>query len=396
MDNSAIRTPVTIKAQGIHYKEDTHRDLLLEQLKNIPRDINDLDIDDNAPSDAEWSILGAHFTNVTDLALESGYDEMLNDKEIPQHWPLKSLFISSACAELVQSPFILEGNVNRLVLFFTSSLRFEGPTTDELCKANKEAIARGEEEERFVTVDEGKPEERKISVVSVPSLVQQWISNKYVGSTINCEVPGSPTVNLETLEIIENDAMDTLVRMALALPHIVFENLKTINIRSTNGCEYPFCPEDMFGPILSNLRHLKTLVLTVGQVFDDDANLFTLHNHFPPNISTLRFRGPVSIAKSAQWHEWVDSFSDPECLPNLKKLSFVLDMDFSEPAESEQAWVKKRRLEASEESLREAKAACNQLYEAARNRGISVEPFWDHFSSRSKQVHQVDERWEEL
>jgi hypothetical protein len=58
-------------------------------------------------------------------------------------------------------------------MYLTHGLRFEGPTSKELVRMNEEAIAHGEKEQQFFTVEEGTPEERKTNVVSIPELVNE-------------------------------------------------------------------------------------------------------------------------------------------------------------------------------------------------------------------------------
>lgn len=369
-----------------------HEQQLLAQLRDIPKDTQVLRIDEDAPSDIEWSLLGAHFTSVKDLDINTGYNEDLNDEKMPLHWPLERLLISSACGEVVRSPFVLEGKVKHLILLLTSGLRFEGPTSDELSHANKEAIARGDEESQYITVREGTPEERKIEIVSIPELAHAWMKEKYT-SQDTVSHPATPIpdhINLETLEILENDAIDTFSRMAIALPHLI-NNLKTLNIRSTNGCDFHFTTEETFREILPQLTGLQTLVLTVGEVFEDEQFLPLLYKHFPPNLSTLRFRVPVSLSKSEHWKEWVEAFTNPEYLRNLKKLSFVMDLDYQQGK-----YDRKEIVTAQEEQLRDAKTACNQLCAGAEERGITLEPFYDQWSKTSVLFHQVDDRGNRL
>jgi hypothetical protein len=383
----------TIRVQGPRNEEqDDHRQQLLAQLRNIPKDAQVLRIEEDPPSDVEWSLLGAHFSSVKDLDISTGFNEDLNDERMPLHWPLERLLISSACGEVFRSPFVLEGKVKHLILLLTSGLRFEGPTSAELCRANTEAIARGDAKEEYMTVHKGTPKERKIAIVSIPALAFDWMKEKYT-SQDNVSHPVRPTpdqINLETLEILENDAIDAFTRMTLALPHLV-QNLKTLNIRSSSGFDFNLTNEEMFHQIFPQLDGLETLVFTVGEVFKNEQFLPLLYKTFPPNLSTLRIRGPVSLSKSEHWKEWVNSFASPAFLPNLEKLSFVLDLDY-EQGDSR----RKKNVTAQEEQLREAKAACNQLCAGAEKRGITIEPFHDEWSEYSKNLKQVDDRWDRL
>jgi hypothetical protein len=115
-----------------------------------------------------------------------------------------------------------------------------------------------------------------------------------------------------------------------------------------------------------------------------------LFRHFPPNLSTLRFRGPVSLSKSKHWNKWVGSFADPRYLPNLRRLSFVLDLDYEKEGTG-----RKKVIRAQAERLSEANAACKQLFDCVENRGIAIEPFRDEWAEKSKAFEQVDERFEQ-
>lgn len=338
----------------------------------------------------EWSLLGAHFSSVKDLDISTGFNEDLNDERMPLHWPLERLLISSACGEVFRSPFVLEGKVKHLILLLTSGLRFEGPTSAELCRANTEAIARGDAKEEYMTVHKGTSEERKIAIVSIPALAFDWMKEKYESGQSHPVRPTPDQINLETLEILEHDTIDAFIRMTLALPHLV-QNLKTLNIRSSNGFDFNFTNEEMFHQIFPQLDGLETLVFTAGEVFKNEQFLPLLYKTFPSNLSTLRIRGPVSLSKSEHWKEWVQSFADPAFLPNLKKLSFVLDLDY-EQGDSH----RKKNVTAQEEELREAKAACNQLCAGAEKRDITIEPLHDEWSEYSKNLSQVDDRWDRL
>lgn len=375
-------------------KESDHKQQLLCQLEKIPKDTQALHIDEETPSDAEWALLGEHFNNVDDLLLSTGWSEELNDEKLPLHWPLKRLMIDSASGDVVQSPFVLEGKVEHLALLLTSGLRFEGPTNEEFAHLYKESVEKGDIEGQYVTVDEGTPEERKVEIIFFPKIIRKWMDDKYSKPQDPESQPkklNPEDINLRTLEIIENDAMDAFTRLTLARGRLA-TSLDTLNIRSTNGCEFDFTHEQMFSQILPQLGRLETLVLTVGEVFYYEDSLPSLYKFFPPNISTLRFRGPASLVKSKQWPEWVKSFENPEYLPNLKTLSVALDLNYEEGPDG----IRKKEVGASKNALRQAKKACNQLYAAAKKRGILVEPFHDKWAKRSLHCRQVDKRWEKL
>lgn len=418
----------TVRVQGPHkLSEPDHRDHLLSQLRDIPPDASRVSIQDDTPSDAEWEMLGAHFTGVHDLELDSGWNEDLNDADMPVHWPLERLLLSSACGEVVRAPSIREGKIRHLVLFLTSGLRFEGPTTAELMQAHKEAVARADEKPRYITVHEGTPKERQVEMVSVPELVMNWMIDKTQKENAEREQqqeqqgetnPLSPEqrINLSKLEIIENDAIDAFIRLTMAQPHLM-DSLKTLNLRSTNGYDFNFMAESGFLGILPELSNLQTLVLSVAEIFQDNPTyLSSLVRQFPPNLTTLRFRGPASLAMSDKWDEWVRAVETREILPRLERLSFVLDLNCEsgsesgsesdkhkhksegkeEVSEEEKANESKKKKEAADERLRAAKTACKQLYAAVEKRGVVVEPFREGWAGKNSIIHPVSERWDEV
>lgn len=391
-----------VRVMGPHpAKGDKVEEELLSQLRQIPKDIQALKIEEDPPSDLEWKVLGDHFSQIKELEMDSGFQEDLNDKHMPLHWPIERLLISSACGEVFQSRFITEGKIKHLILLLTSGLRFEGPTSDELKQDYHKAIERKEKEPRFAG---------RIQIINIPELVSEWMNDHYSKMQEMYENAGSGcreildrqkmksepqkmfrkevSVNLEKLEILENDAIDAFDRMALALPHVV-EGLSTLNIRSTHGLDFHFTNEKLFPLYLCQLERLRTLVLSVGDVFTLDSLLPEIYQNFPPNLTTLRFRGPVSLAKSDQWSNWIKSFASSDYLPNLKTLSFVLDLNY-EYREDEK---RKRPTDVSDEALRDARSACEELYTVARCRGITIEPFCDKWSEWSTLFKQVDERW---
>ncbi|KAH8434098.1 uncharacterized protein LDX57_011736 [Aspergillus melleus] len=391
-------TRFTVQVKGPHEtEEDDHRDLLLAQLEKIPRDTQFLEITEDTPSNVEWELLRNHLNQIKDLEMCSGFNEELNDAELPEHWPLERLCVSSACGEVFRSSFVLEGRVKHLALLLTSGLQFEGPTSNELCQANSEAIARGEKEPRYAS------EKKRLQMISIPELVVENIKERWVGieptlppTTRNDNLPLLPKEvpsKMTKLEIIENDSIDTFNRMTVALPHIV-ERLSTLNIRSTDGLDFHFTKEGLFTCILPQLSTLKTLVLSVGEVFESETLLSSLYTILPPNLSTLRFRGPTSLVKTSEWDNWMKSFASSDFLPNLKRLSFVLDLHYGDPENN--SYRRKKLNTAPEDALRDAQDECEKLYRAVEQRGVVVEPFHDEWATRGSFLKQVDERWMQL
>lgn len=359
-----------------------------------------------------------HFNDIKDLTLHSGWNEWLNDN-IPLHWPLERLVIDSPAGELVTSPFIKEGRVKHLRLAYTMGLRFEGPRNDELVKQYEEKVTKGEEEP-FTTVN-------GIKIINLPELVKKWLGEKYAISPgekpqaqqrqAQEQAATAPNPNLETLEIIENDVHDILIRMSLSMP-LVFNNVKTLHLCATNACDF-YYGEDVLHQILPQLSGLKTLRLTLGSEYSDPKLLTELYRRLPPNLETLQFRGPAQLAKSGNWSDWVAAFQNPEFLPHLRRLSFLLDLSLkesyamsvarkqaregsdsgsentkepaasSEHTENEASSAQstdKGDYKVSTEDLRIAERSCEQIRKAAEERNIAVEPFQEEFSNGSVYV----------
>ncbi|KAK2736652.1 hypothetical protein FQN57_000589 [Myotisia sp. PD_48] len=200
-------------------------------------------------------------------------------------------------------------------------------------------------------------------------------------------------VNLETLELLENDALDTLDRIALGLRYLL--GVKTLNLCSTNRCDFRLTSDLIFPQVLPQLRQTDTLKFTNGETtFHKKEILPNLYKSLPPNISTLRFRGPVSLAcntstgenTNSQWEEWVSSFANPEFLPNLKHLSFILDLEAAGRGSSPTT---------DGDRLKKAQQECSRIYAAARSRGVTVEPFIEEWLNHDCAVHfhPVDQSW---
>lgn len=413
---SSTRATITL-TPGPNTEEDSPKPPSLEsQVQQLPRSVPSLAIEEETPSDADWALLGSHFTSIKDLTLSSGFNEHLNDNNIPLHWPLERLVLGSACGELSRTPWIREARLRHLRLKFTMGLRFGGPANDELTKAYDERVARGEEEEYKTS--------NGMRIVILPDLVKKWFEERYAqenkqdkqdeGGSSQEPSEGELSSNIETLEIIENDVHDVLLRLCLSLPR-VFSTLKTLNLRATNGCDFHYGGEDVLHQLLPQLDTLKTLTLTLGSEYSDPAYLTRLYRHLPPNLETLRFRGAARLAKSDAWPEWVRAFQDPGFLPRLRRLSFLLDLgqkvdpfiasarkkqmesetgDSVQQRESEKPAEEKH--DVSTEDLRLAKRACEQIWKAAGERGIVVEPFSEDYPAGFPDQKPLDDRWAAL
>lgn len=449
---------------------------LRSQLASIPPASTSLTINEDTPSDTEWDILRGHFTSVNDLELDAGFNEDLNNN-IPLDWPLERLSIGSSCGKRISTPWIIEGKIKHLRLHYTCGLRFEGPTSGELMRAHRERIKRGEAKEDKVG---------HITIIDMPSIAYQWMYDKYgkdgnegqaqqkeetsdgannstgpatEEARVQDKAIGQPhaqiQTKLETLEIIENDAHDTLLRMALGCGNVL-DKIKTLYFRATNGCDLHYPSSNVLDQFLPGLSELRSLTLVLANEYEDPKILTELYRHLPLNVETLHFRGPANLAKSDDWPAWVKAFGNPDFHPKLKRLSFVLDLgeerkgDFgqkgetaesqsetneegsqanapptSQPGEARTADTSaihrlqetprseasptteevsqagpdktpdpspKKEYQIAEEDLRIAKRACEQLLSAAEKRGITLEKF----SEPELDSQPIDDRWDKL
>lgn len=386
-------SPVILKIHGPEMGTEVDpKTFLEEQLESIPKDTKHLRIDENTPSNGDWALIGSHLSSVENLEIDSGFHETLNDKLIPLHWPLKRLEIRSACGELVQSPFVRQGRVPHLSLLLTAGLRFMGPTTNDLLRAHKEEVKRGEATAEYITVNEGSSEERQIEFIHIPELVGRHMNRHHSDSDGKLDPgnePPSDGSKMHTLEIFENDAIDTFCRMAIALPHLV-DNLQTLRIRSTSGLDFQYLDEGPFRYILPTLKNLKTLNLSVGEVFQDTTYLPTLHKVLPPNLKTLFFRGPASLCQSEHWSDWLHAFESREFLPHLQQLAFVLDLHYTE---EKGRWGRRVLCPAPAELLYQARVACEHLYGGVRRRGVQIENMPLEPEAEHGLFKPVDDRW---
>lgn len=386
-------SPVTVKIQGpCEESWPDHESHLQDQLQSIQSNTTYLRLDGDTPSDKEWALLSAHFSHVENLELDSGFNEDLNDKSIPRHWPLRRLELRSACSQLVQSPFICRGQVSHLSLLLTSGLRFAGPTNSELLREHKDDVKSGEFKAQYITRNEGTPEERQIELIHMPELVCRHM-NKFhwlpAGKSDPENVAPSDQINLHTLEIFENDAIDTFCRLTMDQPHLI-ENLQTLRIRSVRGLDFVYLDERPLRYILPQLVNLKTLNLTVGDVFHDPSYLPTLYQIFPPNLTTLFFRAPASLCQSEHWSAWLRAFESKEFLPQFQRFAFVLDLHHEV---KEEGLRRKRVVPAPADILYQARVACEQLYGTVRRRGVSIETMPSEPEAENSLFTPVDDRW---
>ncbi len=139
------------------------------------------------PRSEQWDTIASHFTNVTKLYLDSGFEEDWHDSRFPENWELDMLVVGSAGSEVVQTPIITEGRVRHLALALTTGLRFEGPTTEELVEQFLQDVDSGKEETDYVVVPRRGV---RVPIISTPLLATSWMERTYAGADEEAE--GSP------------------------------------------------------------------------------------------------------------------------------------------------------------------------------------------------------------
>lgn len=316
-----------------------------------------LELVGETPTEAAWGVLGSRVRGVRWLLVEAGFEEDWVDAGFPLGWPLELLVVSSAGGDLVGTPAVLEGRVPHLVLVRTCNLRFEGPGNEVLDRSEELGC---EEEESFNKVrEDGKS---GIKCIFRPGRAAKWLCNKYLGER-EWPTPAPedcPPSRLKTLEILENDAIDTFQRLAMGHSHLAM-GLERLYLRSTTENDFVLTPESIFPQLFPAMHNLKHLQLILDYPFDDGTILPTLHRSLPPNLEALEFRGPVSLAADARFDDWIAAFGDPEFLPALKRLSFALDLG-KEPSEGDAA---------------SASRVVEKLLAGAAARGVVVDEFRD-------------------
>lgn len=359
-------------------------------LTTLPRDAPALYIDGDTPHGEEWALFGQHFSGPRHLVVSTGFLEHWDDENFPLGWAgsLETLLITDACGELVTTPVVLEGQVEHLVLLLTCGLRFEGLSSAELMRRMMEERSQAPDDvavqEEAESADEpGKEGEARkpIEVYYLPDAVVKSMAEKYPDGQISLQTSpaeGTAPSKLKSLTILENDAVEQFVRLAVAKFYLV-ARLDTLTLRSTTGLDYGSLSDSLFSQVLPELHGLRELHLSLSKEFPEGEEFYAeLWRALPPNLEALHFRGPVWMADRLE-EGWVRAFEGPDFLPRLKRLSFVLDLG----GEGEDGI----------ERLRVAKGACRRLAEVAEARGVVVEEFEDKWSRAYSRWKGVDERW---
>jgi hypothetical protein len=175
--------------------------------------------------------------------------------------------------------------------------------------------------------------------------------------------------------------------MAIARFHLL-TGLESLTIHSSQRNDLHSTPADYFLGFLQVMEKLKELKSTLGSDIisklvkaTNDPN--DLHLCLPPNLETLHFRGPVSMAPHLD--QFIAALADPKFLPSLQRISFVLDLPAADTKEV-----------LSLEQLMTAKAACQRLLSAAAKRSVVVDEFHDPWAGSHHVFSEVDSRWAEI
>lgn len=368
-----------------------HRHIQTRQaIKIMDPGVEILRIQGACPTDAEWQVLGEHFTRVKNLFVDCGFCEEWYDQTFPLHWPLELLVIASACGHLVSTPAVIEGRISNLVLLYTSELGFQ----DVVPYTGGTAKSRPDEDYMESTAKElvHTVRETDALTITMPRIGLEWCDwkvEKHEGTTLALHTgppPGLRPSRLKSLSIIENNAVTQFGMLAVASFHVV-AGLESLTIRSTTGNDDIPQRDELFSQLLPYLYELKNLTLTLAQSTRGGpvGHYRDLWQRLPPNLEILCFRGPMALGSGVDG--WVEALGNPDFLPRLKRLVFVLDLPFTDSGDHEAIGT------ATVEDLKTAKLACLRVQHAAENRGVVVEDFKDSWSICAYRFKEVDERW---
>lgn len=225
-----------------------------------------------------------------------------------------------------------------------------------------------------------------------------------------------PLKNLETLDIIENDAFDVFYRLDQRAPNLR-KSLTSLHIQSTTGHDFlemepQSTAERACIGRLEFYSNLKSLTLAVGNKFDDINQLRDIISHLPPNLETFKFRGTDQLISENATQtdcvtEWTEKFEDPTFLPNLKEFRFKLDMlplDVDRKREATGLALEEKQLHLNFSGsgnprflmdaarLQKTYRSCKPLLDAARKRGVEIKDFGETHRAGWK-VAEVDRHW---
>ena len=336
----------------------------VNSLSHLDPDSTILYIDKLTPTNEQWDTLSSYFTKVQKLYVSSGPAEDWNDTSFPLAWPLDVLVVAGPASAEVLTPAIIEGRVEHLAFYLCHNLKWYGLENWESLEDLLPFVNIGEAEEKWVLRLNGW----------TPRKLQNGMLKQYLHA--RPELKGKlPPTKTKTFEIIGNNAIGMLVGFCLqCFP--VAAGLESVTLRSndyggvggwTNGNED--APEEVFfATFLLTMEKLKVLRLDVGERLLTSENglemplLKNMWRFLPPKLEQLHFRGPVGMASHVE--EWVEAFRDQKFLPELKRVSFVLDRA-------------KDGEKVDMEALHQARDACEKLRDVLAARGVVVEEFPD-------------------
>ncbi|EJU01133.1 hypothetical protein DACRYDRAFT_100622 [Dacryopinax primogenitus] len=131
----------------------------------------------------------------------------------------------------------------------------------------------------------------------------------------------SPALKLRTLQVEENDAMDTITRLSNCTH--VLEGLEEFILTGTNECDLSSTEYWEFLASIQKMSHLRLLQLSQRLPFTGLA-LDALPEFLPQTLERFRFWGaPGTITDSTQWTQRLGAKS---WLPSLQEFALSLDM----------------------------------------------------------------------
>lgn len=202
--------------------------------------------------------------------------------------------------------------------------------------------------------------------------VNKWMRGKYSnkGVTVSSDSTNDRPSNLKKLEILGNDALETLTRIALARFHLLrgLDGLTVYSVSRHDLSEFTADPLSRFLPELINLTHLRlTLSGSAMSRLTEAASRKPFHEWLPPNLERLQFRGPASMAW--QLEEFMAAIGNPEYLPKLKYISFVLDLPEYLPEIMEEEGHEAPQV--TDQQLKTAIWSCCWVWARANTRGVT-------------------------
>lgn len=344
--------------------------------QDVPADIPALRLTGHAPLPSDWHLLGERLTRVAHLGVEvpEGGD-VWAEESLPSHWPLESVIVTAINPASLRLRLVYEGRVPHVVFMYCDrvwpSVSF---SMDEL--AAIETLYASSSARSTAGSGDGNDD----------AAPKGGTSGGEGAGTVLQQTAGP---RLHTLELIENDAAVQFIFLSSDLPAML-RSVSNLAIRSTSGEWHTIFPNSPFYENLATLTNLRHLELTLSEMHGA-ASLAQIPDAMPSGLESLWFRGPVGREGRELVKVWVERFRDPEYLPGLRKLGFVLDVALVK-GEGERERVQG---EAEEEDLRLAREACDALWEVMRVRSVVEERIEERWESPGF-ILPVDSRWYSL